>query len=108
MSHANALRRDLQRAFGLEVFRQTGVDRVGNPVGDWETAREMTQRERVLFTDTEWSRPVDFHSWRRAYNQALADAGVNAQQAQALAGHSSLDAHERYLRNTERARTIPV
>jgi integrase len=108
MSHAKALRRDLQRAFGLEVFKQTGVDRKGNPVGDWVPAREMTQREVVLFSESEWSKPLDFHSWRRSYNQALADAGVNAQQAQALAGHSSLDAHERYLRNTEKARTIPA
>jgi integrase len=108
MSHAKAMRRDLQRALGLEVFRQAGVDRKGNPVGDWERGREPTPRELVLFTDTEWTRCIDFHSWRRSYNQALADAGVNAQQAKALAGHSSMAAHERYLRNTQKARTIPV
>ena len=108
MSHAKAFRRDLERAFGLLVWKQTGIDRKGNPVGDWERRREPTQRERTLFEPTEYTMPVDFHSWRRAYNQALADAGVNAQQAKALAGHSSLRAHERYLRNTEKARTIPA
>lgn len=108
MSHAKAFRRDLRRAFGLEVFRQTGVDRKGNPVGDWEPGREPTPRELVLFRDGEWTRAVDFHSFRRQFNQALADAGVNAQQAKALAGHASMAAHERYLQNTQKARTIPV
>jgi hypothetical protein len=108
MSHAKAFRRDLQRAFGLEVFKQTGVDRKGNPVGDWVPGREPTPRELVLFRDGEWSRAVDFHSFRRQFNQALADAGVNAQQAKALAGHASMAAHERYLQNTQKARTIPA
>lgn len=66
-----------------------------------------TPRERELLDETEWTRPVDFHSWRRAFNQALADAGVNAQQAQALAGHSLMAAHERYLRNSEKVREVP-
>ena len=70
--------------------------------------REFTSRERELFEETEFTKPVDFHSWRRAYNQALAEAGVNAQQAQALAGHASLEAHARYLANTSTAREIPI
>jgi hypothetical protein len=48
-------------------------------------ARELTARERMLFEETATTLPVDFHSWRRAYCQALADADVNAQRAKALA-----------------------
>jgi len=39
--------------------------------------------------------------------QALADAGVNAQLAKSLAGHSSEAAHEKYLRSSETARALP-
>jgi hypothetical protein len=111
-SHADAFRRDLARAFGLELRREIETKRSnGRKLKSWRwvpAEREMTARERTLLTETEYTLPVDFHSWRRAFNQALADAGVNAQQAQALAGHSSLAAHERYLRNTQEARTIPL
>jgi len=100
VSHAKAFRRDLKRAFGLEVwdpdrgsFRHSG--------------RELTQRERELFAETDYTLPVDFHSWRRAFSQALADADVNLQQAQALAGHASLAAHARYLSNSGKMRRLP-
>src|SRR6185436_11576267 len=80
VSHAAAFRRDLMRAFGLETWDAK--------TRKFKKAREMTARERELFTETADTLPVDFHSWRRAYSQALADAGVNAQQATALAGHA--------------------
>jgi integrase len=51
--------------------------------------------------------PVDFHSWRRAFNQALADAGVNAQTAMTLAGHSSMAAHQVYLANAAKVVAMP-
>jgi len=110
VSHAAAFRRDLRRAFGVDEQVPSDHERgARGPLGAlvWEQARALTPRERELFEETEFTRPVDFHSWRRAFNQALADAGVNAQQAQALAGHASLDAHARYLVNTSRAREIP-
>jgi integrase len=91
--HAAAMRRDLRRAFGLEVW--DAAKRKWKPSG-----RAMTPRERELLDGTDMVRRVDFHSWRRAFNQALADAGVTLQQAQALAGHSSMEAHQRYLKNT--------
>lgn len=50
---------------------------------------------------------MDFHSWRRAFVQALADAEVNAQTAMVLAGHSSMGAHQRYLANAGKAREVP-
>jgi hypothetical protein len=67
-----------------------------------------TERERELFAETEFTKPVDFHSWRRAFGQALADAELNAQAAVALAGHSSLAAHQRYLSNTSQANATPA
>lgn len=97
-SHAFAMRRDLRHAFGIDEWRE----------GRWVEAREMTPRERELLEETELTRPVDFHSWRRAFVQALADVGLNAQQAQKLAGHADLSAHERYLHNTTRTLEIPL
>ena len=90
-SHAEAFRRDLERASTLVTWKVTGHERKGNPVGVWEptAGRQRTRRERQLFEPTEFTLPVDFHSWRRAYAQTLAEADVNAQQAKALTGHAS-------------------
>lgn len=100
VSQAQAFRRDLMRAFGIEVWdpeRQR-----------FEAVRELTARERELFEESEFTLPVDFHSWRRAFSQALADADVTAQQAQALAGHSTLAAHALYLASSGRMRHVPT
>jgi hypothetical protein len=107
-SHAQNFRRDLEHAFGLQVSKQTAVGRNGEPIGHWEAAegREMTRRERELFGETEFTLPVDFTSRRRAFSQTLADADVSLQQAQALAGHVSMGAHERYLRNATKTRRL--
>lgn len=99
VSHARAFRRDLKRAFGIERWDETKRKYV--------EARAMTAREIELFSETAETLPVDFHSWRRSYSQALADADVNAQQAQMLAGHSTLAAHGRYLRNAGKLRHMP-
>ena len=100
VSHARAFRRDLRRAFGIERWDAQKRKYV--------TARPLTAREIELFTETAETLPVDFHSWRRAYSQALGDAGVNAQLAQDLAGHSTLAAHGRYLRNANKLRHLPA
>jgi integrase len=50
-----------------------------------------------LYTETPTTLPVDFHSCRRAYATALARAGVNAQEAQLLTGHSDGKVHARYV-----------
>jgi integrase len=98
--YAEELRRDIKRAMGLEVCEAgRWVERVGPDA--------YSQRQRELFTETEYTKPVDFHSWRRAFNQALADAGASAQQAAALAGHASLEAHAKYLKNTAKAAAMP-
>jgi integrase len=59
-----------------------------------------------LFSETADTLPVDFHSTRRAYCSALARAGVNAQTAQVLAGHSSAAVHQRYVAS-ETIRALP-
>jgi integrase len=116
-SHAHDFRRDLQRAFGLKVPRWVERTRTNGrkltevkwePAAKKEWARPMTRRERELFEETAETLPVDFHSWRRAYNQALAEAGVTLQQAQGLAGHASLDAHALYLASAETTRHMPA
>jgi site-specific recombinase XerC len=110
-SHAHAMRRDLRRAFGVEVPAAVirTLRRNGRPLAKqtWRTARPMTPRERELFEGTAHVLPVDFHSWRRAFSQALADANLNEQQARALTGHASLAAHARYLENATRMRSLP-
>ena len=70
--------------------------------------RPLTPRETELFEETEFTKPVDFHSFRRAFKQALAGAGVEMQTAMALSGASSPKAHQRYLANTAKARQLPA
>ena len=109
-SHAKAFRRDLRRAFGIDQPYPRPITRSNkrpDTKTDWKQGRPLTPRERELFEETEFTKPVDFHSWRRAYSQALADAGVNVQHATALAGHASLEAHQRYLANASTMRLIP-
>lgn len=50
-----------------------------------------------LHHETATTRPVDFHSTRRAYASALARAGVNEQTAIILTGHSDGKVHQRYV-----------
>jgi integrase len=110
-SIARNLRRDLARAFGIDVAEPSGRTRSNgrpDPRLAWRTARPMTERERELLEETEFTRPVDFHSFRRQFKQALADAGVDVQQAMGLSGATDLSAHKRYLTNTSKAREIPV
>jgi len=59
--------------------------------------RGTTMAQCELQTDTTQSRRVDFHSFRRAYNTALAGAGVNVQTAMRLAGHRNAGTHMRYV-----------
>lgn len=100
VSHARAFRMDLRRAFGVDAW-DLGA-------GEFKTVRELTSRERELFEETAFTLPVDFHSWRRAFSQALADADVSAQKATALAGHASLAAHARYLASSGKLRKVPA
>ena len=84
-SFAKRLRRDLARA-----LRWAGIE-----------------PRRELFEETPLTLPVDFHSFRRSYNTALADADVSVQKAMALAGHSDPKTHMRYVRLATAAQQVP-
>ena len=60
-----------------------------------------------LFHETATTLPVDFHSFRRAFNTALATSGVNVQTAMKLAGHADERTHMRYVMNAPEMRRIP-
>jgi integrase len=61
-----------------------------------------------LYYPTAGTLPVDFHSFRRAFSTGLAEAGVNAQQAMVLAGHSDPRAHGRYIAATAELSRVPA
>src|SRR5262249_21917350 len=61
-----------------------------------------------LYFETPASLPVDFHSFRRAFNTALAAAGVNVQKAMKLAGHTKAATHMRYVMQTPEMRAVPT
>jgi len=110
-SPAAALRRDLRRAFGIERPVRVGIVRSnGRPDTKvrWEPAREPTARERELLEPGEFTQPVEFHSFRRAFKQALAEAGMELSAQMALSGATDVKAHQRYLANTGKARTVPA
>lgn len=93
VSHAWALRRDLRRVFGLDVWDAKKGGYV-TPAG-----REMTQREEEILEGTTRNRPVDFHSFRRAFATGLRHAKVDARDAMRLTHHTSYETHQRYVRD---------
>jgi integrase len=100
-SYAEPLRRDLLRA---GVVRLPPVKDESDPKGE----RLRPNPADPLYFETATTLPVDFHSFRRAFNTALAEAGVNVQHAMHLAGHSDPHVHARYVMRTAAMRTIPV
>jgi integrase len=107
---AAALRRDLRRAFGIHAPVVETITRSnGRPDTriSWKVARMVTPRELELFEETDFTKPVDFHSFRRGFKQGLADAGVELQTSMALSGASDAKAHQRYLANTAKMRRVP-
>jgi integrase len=103
-SYAKRLRRDLLRA---GVIRHV-CTRAANaePLKRDEKCCPAYDRD-PLFAETATTLPVDFHSFRRAFASAMADAGVNAQHAKKLAHHSDDKVHQRYVMNTAAMRRIP-
>jgi hypothetical protein len=51
-----------------------------------------------LHKPTDKTLPVDFHSFRRAFVTAIGKAGLNAQTAMRLTGHTTMATHMRYNR----------
>ncbi|MFT3769645.1 MAG: tyrosine-type recombinase/integrase [Minicystis sp.] len=110
-SYAERLRRDLFRA---GVVRMPPVE---VPIRKQGMRTDLGKRPEgtmlapnphdPLYFETPTSLPVDFHSFRRAFNTALATAGVNTQKAMKLAGHSDPKTHMRYVMDAPEMRTIP-
>lgn len=59
-----------------------------------------------LHESTRTSKPVDFHSFRRAFVTAMAASGANAQTSMRASGHRSMATHQRY--NLPEAIDIPA
>ncbi len=60
-------------------------------------ALDVAQELDAVQSDCDRTRCADFHSFRRSFNTALAAAGLNVQQAMALAGHRSAATHMLYV-----------
>ena len=118
-SHAPELRRDLFRA-GVRRHECTWHPPLVAPSWPAETINAAGRKRKAsapasccpnlardpLFVDTATSRPVDFHSFRRAFASGLAFAGVNLQTAMRLAtSHAHAETHQRYV---DKARALAV
>lgn len=86
ISYAKALREALWAA------------RVYRPLPGFERLTGDARKQKcALQTDTDETRAVDFHSFRRYFVSKLAHSGMNLQTAMAAAGHSDPATHARYL-----------
>lgn len=100
-SLADALRRDLARAFGLEVYDPKEKSYVPNPQAKW------TQRQIALLKGTDEYLPVDFHSGRRAFCQAVDNSDASETDKKGLSNHATESARKLYLRNGGKAIAFP-
>jgi integrase len=77
-----------------------------------EAAELEAKRRCLIQSGSDEYKPLDFHSFRRAYNTALAGANVNVQIAMRLAGHRSASTHMRYVLFTDElsapAQALPI
>ena len=110
-SYASRLRRDLFRA---GVYRLKPVEVPATKPGMRTDLKKVPVGTKLaphphdpLYNDTESTLRVDFHSFRRSFSSALADAGVNVQHAMHLTAHSDPRVHSRYVMQTLAMRTIP-
>ncbi len=110
-SYAKRLRREL---FVAGVMRADPIDvpatgrGVRSDLGRKALGTKLAPNPHdPLYFETAVSLPVDFHSFRRAFNTALAEAGVNVQHAMHLAAHSDPKTHMRYVMNTAAMRNVP-
>jgi hypothetical protein len=109
--HAKRLRRELFRA---GVYRALPIavaatkpgmrTDLGKPAKGTKPAPNPRD---PLYYETDTTLPVDFHSFRRAFSTALAEAGVTVQHAMHLASHSDPRVHARYVMRTAAMRMVP-
>ena len=72
------------------------------PPPRFQQATTDAERRQLIQSSSDQLRPADFHSFRRAYNTALADANLNVQTAMRLAGPRNDSTHMRYVMRTGR------
>ncbi len=110
-SYAERLRRALFRAGVVRMLPvQVPATRPGTRTDLGKSAEVLQLSPNPgdpLYFETATTLPVDFHSFRRAFNTALAGAGVNVQRAMHLAGHSDAKTHMRYVIQVPAMRVIP-
>jgi integrase len=113
--HAGGLASRLRHGlFRARVWRMTPIEVPATKAGTRTDRGRKAEGTKLapnpsdpLYHETATTLPVDFHSFRRAFNTALAEAGVNVQQAMSLASHSDARTHMRYVMKTAAMRTIP-
>jgi integrase len=110
-SYAKRLRRELFRA---GIRRMTPIEVPATASGMRTDLGQRAEGTKLapnprdpLYFETASTLPVDFHSFRRAFNTALAEAGINVQHAMHLAAHADPKTHMRYVMKTTAMRTIP-
>ncbi len=75
--------------------------RVYRPLPGFELLTGDARKAKcALQTDTDDTRAVDFHSFRRAFASAMARSNLNLQTSMAAAGHADPATHARYLEET--------
>jgi integrase len=103
VSFADRLRRALMAA-GIKRHACEHPDTIPTP--DEPCCPTFAQDE--LYAETAWSLPVDFHSFRRAFKTALAEAGIATEHAMHLSGSSDPRTHARYVMQTPAMQRIPA
>ena len=110
-SYAKRLRRDL---FKAGVWRLPPIEVRATKPGMRRDLGKVAKGTKLapnpldpLYFPTASTLPVDFHSFRRAFSTALAEAGTNVQLAMNLAAHSDPRVHGRYVMKTRQMRTTP-
>ena len=104
ISYAKRLRTGLFRA-GIKRHVCTRPAEARAPKGN-EACCESFATDPI-YCATAFTLPVDFHSFRRAYNTGLAEAGVNMQHAMIFAGHNDPRTHMRYVKRAAGLRPVP-
>jgi site-specific recombinase XerD len=67
----------------------------------------MGIRDLAIHKDTQTSKRVDWHSFRRAFATSLAEANVSEQRAMHLTAHADSKVHARYVLETQAMQIIP-
>jgi len=85
--------------FPVRKGKRAGQSKVANNSYADPLRRELLKAgidRHELHHETPTTLPVDFHSTRRAYAQAINASGTNVQTAMQLTGHSDPKVHQRY------------